>query len=203
MEVGVFVTKPPVVEKKRPREKPPDHRVGKTSFGAVSSFEIGVAGGLFEMLRSGFHPFSGLRGNVWAFPHSEGAEWTRAADPLVALAGRHFTGNTSAALFDAECPAGFQWAMGCSIGRPDTHSVGPERAVFMLTGLDDFEVAFLRFPIHAEDTVFPNSFEGGCHSVFLQPLAFWMMKRARKKKTRPTSHVLEGRVQKGAWVGVS
>lgn len=199
MEDGVFVTKPPLGEEKSPEKRKPDPLVGKTFFGAVSSFEKGVVGDLFEMLRSGFHPFSGLGGNVWAFPHSEGVEWTRAADPLIALAGRHFTGNTSAALFDAACPAGFQWAMGCSIGRADTHSVRPERAFFMLTGLDDFEIVFLRFPIHAEDTVFPDSFEGGCHSLFLQPLAFWMMKRARKKKTRPTSHTLEDRVKNGAW----
>ena len=164
------------MKKKRPREKHPDHRVGKTSFGAVLPFERGVAVSLFEMLRSGFHPFSCLRGNVRAFPHSEGVERARAADPLIALAGRHFTGNTSAALLDTKCPAGFQWAVGCSIGRTDTHSVGPERAFFMLADFDGFEVVFLRFPIHAEDTVFPNSFEGGCHSFFLQPLAFWMLK---------------------------
>ena len=181
MEVGVFVTKTPVVcavEEKMPRKKKPDYWVGKTSFGAVSSFERGVAGSLFEMLRSGFHPFSGIGGNVWAFPHSEGVERTRSDGPLIASAGRHFTGNTSAALLDAKCPAGFQWAVGCSIGRTDTHSVGPERAFFMLAGFDYFEIVFLHFPIHAEDTVFPNSFEGGCHTLFLQPLAFWMVKHA-------------------------
>ena len=142
----MFVTKPPVVcavEEKMPRKKKPDYWVGKTSFGAVSSFERGVAGSLFEMLRSGFHPFSGIGGNVWAFPHSEGVERTRSDGPLIASAGRHFTGNTSAALLDAKCPAGFQWAVGCSIGRTDTHSVGPERAFFMLAGFDYFEIVFL------------------------------------------------------------
>lgn len=188
MEVGVFVTKPPVVcavEEKMPRKKKPDYWVGKTSFGAVSSFERGVAGSLFEMLRSGFHPFSGIGGNVWAFPHSEGVERTRSDGPLIASAGRHFTGNTSAALLDAKCPASFQWAVGCSIGRTDTHSVGPERAFFMLAGFDYFEIVFLHFPIHAEDTVFPNSFEGGCHSF--PPAIGFLDGETRLKKENPTN----------------